>query len=467
MNEQNTTTNPQQLGHEELHIVDSDPWQDDKLGSKNIADTLTKLVSGQNGPLVLAVNGNWGTGKTFMLKRWRQHLEKDDYAALYYSAWEDDFSDEPLVSIAGQLAKHLDPQNGIWESRRKAVQKEWQVFLDHIMKNVISRSSGGILDAHKLAEQLKAKKKKDYSALYRDLSMDRDALRDKLKALADKLRNGKPLIFIVDELDRCRPTYAIALLERIKHIFNIPGVIFVLGMNKEPLCKSIHSVYGEIDSKEYLQRFIDYDLQMPLLSAEVYANVLCKTVPGSPGSLFPWLCEQFGLSLREVEHCWRAVRTIRAISGEKDGTYDTGSIGILAILRLKNHELYERFKKGKEQKTGERVLEYFHSQLEWAYHKSDLRDNQLIAVEERLYFLDAELIGKALEAINVNEIGERKFSAFLPRGLPADEYKHWNRRIVDRIRSASSYSETLPAKAEQKKQQICKVFDLFPAESSE
>lgn len=67
--------------------------------------------------------------------------------------------------------------------------------------------------------------------------------------------------------DRCRPLYAIELLERIKHIFGIDGLIFVLSIDKTQLAESIKSQYGNIDAQTYLRRFIDmeYNLQNPSL----------------------------------------------------------------------------------------------------------------------------------------------------------------------------------------------------------
>ena len=86
----------------------------------------------------------------------------------------------------------------------------------------------------------------------------------------------QPLVFIIDELDRCRPTFSIELLERVKHIFDIPGIVFVFGINRDELCHSIKSVYGEIESGIYLRRFFDVSLSLPDASTdstEVFVNI--------------------------------------------------------------------------------------------------------------------------------------------------------------------------------------------------
>ena len=78
------------------------------LDRKEIADRLTSIIRGQEAPFVISLDGRWGTGKTFLLKRWQQDLENQGWQAIYYNAWEDDFAGDPLLSITGQLSEHLE-----------------------------------------------------------------------------------------------------------------------------------------------------------------------------------------------------------------------------------------------------------------------------------------------------------------------------------------------------------------------
>ena len=93
----------------EPEVNADDPWIDDVLDRKEIGDRLTSIVRGQESPFVISVDGRWGTGKTFLLKRWQQDLQNQtpSWQAIYYNAWEDDFAGDPLVSIAGQLSEHF------------------------------------------------------------------------------------------------------------------------------------------------------------------------------------------------------------------------------------------------------------------------------------------------------------------------------------------------------------------------
>ena len=96
-------------------VVDSDnPWADDLLARQPIAIRLTNLVATQELPLTVSLHGQWGTGKTFMLMRWHRTLEHENYRAIYFNAWEDDFYDDPLVAIVGQLSKYFDEHSLKW-----------------------------------------------------------------------------------------------------------------------------------------------------------------------------------------------------------------------------------------------------------------------------------------------------------------------------------------------------------------
>ena len=216
----------------EKGVAGENPWNDDKLNRKKISDILTGLVQNQKEPFVISLNGDWGTGKTFFLKRWDQELKNQGFESIYFNAWEDDFCDDPFVAIIGQLSDLFGPDYK--EKLIKAAIPLMKQFFFDVLKNKTG------IDASKLTESTQTNVFKQYSD-QRDTKKD---LKKYLGKIAGKLADasGKPLVFIIDELDRCRPTFAIELLERIKHIFDIPNMVFVLGINREQLGRSIKSV---------------------------------------------------------------------------------------------------------------------------------------------------------------------------------------------------------------------------------
>ncbi|TOM29984.1 hypothetical protein CGH78_24710, partial [Vibrio parahaemolyticus] len=85
--------------------------------------------------------------------------------------------------------------------------------------------------------------------------------------------DGKPLVVIIDELDRCRPTYAVELIEKVKHLFSVKNVVFLLVMHRQQLEVAVKSVYGpDIDAHTYLQKFINLETTLPRISQNIYSR---------------------------------------------------------------------------------------------------------------------------------------------------------------------------------------------------
>ena len=86
------------------------------------------------------------------------------------------------------------------------------------------------------------------------------------------------MVLFIAELDRCRPDYAVQLLEQVKHFFSVPGIVFVLSIDKVQLCNAVRGFYGSehIDSNEYLRRFIDLEFALPVPDTGVFINYLYK-----------------------------------------------------------------------------------------------------------------------------------------------------------------------------------------------
>lgn len=220
--------------------VDHDrPWEDDLLNRQEIATRLTNLIAYQEPPLTISLHGQWGTGKTFMLRRWQTDLEseKSGYQAIYFNAWEDDFCDDPLLAFIGQLSDHFK-ESGYKAFARKVVDVAIPLIKENL-NDVVKTKTGLTLKVDKFKNRRRA--------LIDNYSKERATKEELKKALADLSTKvakdtGHPLVFIVDELDRCRPTFAIELLERVKHIFDVPNLVFVFGLNRDELCKSLTSV---------------------------------------------------------------------------------------------------------------------------------------------------------------------------------------------------------------------------------
>lgn len=269
-----------------LQIDPIDPFKTDLLNRKEEILNLSLLVSNVNSPAVIAIDSRWGTGKTTFIKLWEQHLKVEKAPSLYFNAWETDFSDDPLVSFLGEMNEGLQTLIGVSEKTNEAWEKTKAAGKQIVKRGIpalVRIGTAGIIDTEKIIEDemIKAAGSLAGDALDNYLQQ-KQAITEFHVALANFIEHsadGIPLVIFVDELDRCRPNYAIELLERIKHLFNIEGLIFVLALDKEQLGHSIKAVYGNgIDSIGYLRRFIDFEYQLKESDQASYIDSLISSL---------------------------------------------------------------------------------------------------------------------------------------------------------------------------------------------
>ena len=355
---------PPPLKVPELPVNAKEPWVDDVLDRKEVADRLTGIIEGQEAPFVISVDGRWGTGKTFLLKRWQRDLENQGWQAIYYNAWEDDFSDDPLLAIIGQLAEHF----GKGRFRRfLPLLGQFVTPLLYQGASLAVASTTGLLIPPLPAPEA-GESSTGFLSNYHQRRETRESLRGVLARMAKRVSKdtGQPLVFIIDELDRCRPTFAIELLERVKHIFDVPNIVFVFGINRDELTKSLKSVYGEIDAGVYLRRFFDMEFILPEADASKFCEHLVQRF--RLASLFEHLSKEqgtkthrqqfdtiatslplvlggMGLSLRDIDYSVRLL----ALAGRdlpKGQSLYPEVFALLVAIKIVEPALYRRFVQG-------------------------------------------------------------------------------------------------------------------------
>ncbi|MYF78794.1 MAG: hypothetical protein F4180_02560 [Chloroflexi bacterium] len=225
--------------------------------------------------------------------------------------------------------------------------------------------TGRLLGASLKREDLS---RKDLVADYRTQLKTKREIRNRLTDMAALVRkeSDRPLVFIIDELDRCRPTFAIELLERVKHIFDVPNIVFVFGINRAELVKSLESVYGEIDAGVYLRRFFDMEFILPEADPTKFCGFLARAYgldsffygmsKNSNDSIhandlrslyetLPVILGLMGLSLRDMDYCVRLV-SLAAKELKERHTVFPAVLALLVVVKITNPELYQRFVTG-------------------------------------------------------------------------------------------------------------------------
>ncbi len=267
------------IRHNDLEINKAEPFLNCKLGREEYAFVLTEIVKNFNDGFVLAIDNKWGTGKTTFVKMWKQHLDNNDFKTLYFNAWENDFEQDILVTLISELKELKTSKNE--ESFKKVINKavplakilalgllktqvERHVGKDFV-KEIINQTSSSVADGFQEQIEIYTNKKKGIFEF-----------KDSLEKFVSQTTDNKPVIFIIDELDRCRPNYAVELLEQLKHLFSVPGIVFVLSIDKVQLGNAVRGVYGSdlIDSNEYLRRFIDIEYSIPEPDIKTFTRYL-------------------------------------------------------------------------------------------------------------------------------------------------------------------------------------------------
>lgn len=235
---------------------------------------LTKVVSENRKSCCFAIEGEWGSGKSFVLEKIQEYLEKeklngrDQFFVVRYDCWEYDYYEEPVVAIISVLRDTI-------KSYMDLVSEETQKFIFSTAKNAITKIGIDILKA-KTGIDLEGciEKGEDNEQLYDRYFGFRDTIENVRKVLND-LTKDQTVVIIVDELDRCLPPYAIKVLERIHHIFNeMENVVVIVAMEKKQIENSLHQIYGTgMDVDQYLKKFISFSVKLDNGSAR---NFLTK-----------------------------------------------------------------------------------------------------------------------------------------------------------------------------------------------
>jgi hypothetical protein len=327
-------------------------WSDDLLARQEEAEVLIAYLRAMasrpslredNHAYVLAVDASYGHGKSFFLRRFARHMAQSHPVA-FVDAWVDDLEDEPLVALAATLERALEPYSNK-SPKMDALIADFRVRAGRVAKIVgtgLLKRGAGLIITQAAADALG-----DVVSEGPELSKDirKDAMKDAGKGLVEeavagfgslvtpsmdariaRFREGQdailkmkaalagivaelerstyppPIVIVIDELDRCRPTYAIKLLEEIKHLFDVAGIVFVLGMHGNQLAHSVSAAYGSsFDGRAYLRRFISRRYTLKSVPLDQLVEKLVEAIPGLT-SRFEYPFVQFeGQHARELK----------------------------------------------------------------------------------------------------------------------------------------------------------------------
>lgn len=270
--------------------------------NKYIEQFYKMLTSNTSNFSTISLDGKWGSGKTFFIKHAQllmsvklyeekkadfksifgkyegdkyspirgvvSNLDKCEVFPFYYDAWENDTDPYPVLSILYSLYKSLD----IGSLEDKSIKENLNSILSCLSMSAqllfgVPDINGGI---KQINNEFKSSRKKELLLPITDHHSIIELIKQLINDVINK-SHCKSIVIFVDELDRCNPSYAVRLLEDIKHYFLMDNVTFVFSVNLSELQHMVNSVYGEqFDAFRYLDRFFDIRLNLPVANQELY-----------------------------------------------------------------------------------------------------------------------------------------------------------------------------------------------------
>ncbi len=359
--------------------------QEDKLNRTEEIEYLTRYLLNRyklkpEESFILNINAKWGQGKTYFLKSMQKHLEKK-HKVIYFDTWKNDFTKEPLLAFMAQIDDDLKEYQDKSKNAKSIFKVTWKNSLPLILSILAKKGTGFSIE--ELLEQSKDEETEETDNTTKDeiqnavsslvskatevalqehnnLKQSIIEFEKNVSSLLEEIKkkNELPLFILIDELDRCRPNYAIELLENIKHIFDIPKLIFIIATDSEQLSHSINAVYGQnFASEKYLKRFFhqEYTLKEPdrykyceylledLKDNEIFFNPLNQNYHPEKNLnvvLFQLLSNSFELSLRDIEQSINMLLNITLTWDKKEKIHLAFILFFIMLKQKKNNLFY-------------------------------------------------------------------------------------------------------------------------------
>jgi hypothetical protein len=253
-----------------------------EISRKDEYDGLNQLVNNVETPFVLALDGDWGAGKSKFIQQWILSRGEDNKTTFFLDAWESDYVDDPLIPLLELLTCSTAAPNV-----QKSIAKIKEIapkLIKSTIRSSVKFASFGLVDTGEIESALSSVIANTSADLldgvidsFTEQKVAIQLLKGELSAIVNSHSTEQNVVIFIDELDRCRPDYAVLLLERLKHLFGIEGLVFVVSTSTSDLANAVRGVYGSsYDGERYLKRFFDVQYQINSLPMSEYIVNGCK-----------------------------------------------------------------------------------------------------------------------------------------------------------------------------------------------
>ena len=369
--------------------------KEDLLDRNQELSSLCRLLQLQQGMSSIAIDGRWGSGKTFFVKQCAlllnsvnslsdieegikervrttasekgllDSLKENAFLAVYYDAWKNDTDEDPVLSLIYEIVQQLNINSGLFDLNKMTT------ILTSAFNIVTGRD---VTEFFRQVQDINLLKN-----VHEEKKMDLILQEFFVEVLQE---NCERLVIFVDELDRCRPSFAVRLLERIEHYFVNERITFVFSMNIEQLQHTIKAFYGsDFDACRYLDRFFDVRLSLPTVHFIPFYKSLGLNDNYELDRVVIKVHETFNLSIREFCKYYEAVK-MTGVKYDCSDTYNflfTYIVPLTLALKITNVDLYTKFISGQDVNP---LLELYDNNFGRHIAESLLNQNETFEVDK-------------------------------------------------------------------------------------
>lgn len=252
-----------------------DIFTDDRLNIKSNVIDFAHLIEHEDfstttSSKVYSISAEFGGGKTFFCTKLYEVLKHDKIPVSMINIWTMDFYENPLIPILKKLQETYIEHHKVkvWATNTL---KFIENFISWLIKQWLKYKGFNINKIVRLYKQFKPKQTNIYRS-YIEYEHQLSETKKFLASWAKKLNT--PVVIIIDELDRCKPDFAVKTLETLKHFFDIPGFVFILALDETQLKNSVEKLFGTTNFDGYKRKFINNSFILPAPDKVSFTNFL-------------------------------------------------------------------------------------------------------------------------------------------------------------------------------------------------
>lgn len=251
--------------------------QEDLFGIKIYQDALIEYIKWTETPITIALQGEWGSGKTSLMNLLRWNLcdcDQAQFFPIWINTWQYSLmktSSQAIIGILEGIINQigaLNPSEGKWNESKKKIGGIFKKMAS-VGTKIVANQVG--IDGDAVDELFG----EDGGSAHSDVMRLKEEINGLVQEALAHRPDRKGFIFYIDDLDRIAPPVAVEILELLKNIFDLENCIFVLAIDYDVVIKGLKPKFGELTDKNEreFRSFFDKIIQLPFSMPVANYNV--------------------------------------------------------------------------------------------------------------------------------------------------------------------------------------------------